>query len=87
MTRANAKIEQATRGQIGHPAACMIENNARLRTNKYSGLWLMHKTLCQGVGSMILVVQDRKSNEHGAQKLWITLWATMVAKVAKPRQA
>jgi hypothetical protein len=34
MTSARAKIEQAMSGQIGHPAACMIENNAYLRTNK-----------------------------------------------------
>ena len=28
ITKANAKTEQATRGQMGQPAACMIENKA-----------------------------------------------------------
>jgi flagellar hook-basal body complex protein FliE len=26
MTKAKAKMEQAIRGQIGHPAACMMDN-------------------------------------------------------------
>jgi hypothetical protein len=30
MTKAMAAIEQRSSGQIGHPAACMIENNAVL---------------------------------------------------------
>ena len=28
--RARAKIEQAIKGQIGHPAACMIDSNVAL---------------------------------------------------------
>ena len=31
ITNANARMEQATKGQIGQPAACMIENNIALR--------------------------------------------------------
>src|SRR5689334_21565986 len=29
ITRASARMEQATKGQIGQPAACMIENKER----------------------------------------------------------
>jgi hypothetical protein len=32
-------MEQATKGQMGQPAACMIENNAHLQTDK--GCWIM----------------------------------------------
>ena len=32
ITRASANIEQAIRGQIGQPAACMMENNVMLRS-------------------------------------------------------
>jgi hypothetical protein len=31
MTSASARMEQATRGQIGQPAACMIESKSGLR--------------------------------------------------------
>jgi hypothetical protein len=31
ITRASASMEQATSGQIGQPAACMIENKGYLR--------------------------------------------------------
>jgi hypothetical protein len=31
---ASAKIEQAIRGQIGQPAACMMENNESLRADE-----------------------------------------------------
>ena len=40
MTSASAAIEHATKGQIGQPAACMIENNAHLQTDIGAGLWL-----------------------------------------------
>ena len=32
ITKASAKIEQAIKGQIGQPAACMMENNVMLRS-------------------------------------------------------
>jgi hypothetical protein len=34
MTMASAKMEQATSGQMGQPAACMIENNGSLRSSE-----------------------------------------------------
>jgi hypothetical protein len=34
MTRAKARIEQATSGQIGQPAACMIENKWTLHADE-----------------------------------------------------
>jgi hypothetical protein len=36
MTRANARMEQAISGQIGQPAACMIENKWNLRADELS---------------------------------------------------
>jgi hypothetical protein len=40
---ASAKTEQATSGQIGQPAACMMENNAHPLADKLPELWLMHR--------------------------------------------
>ena len=39
MTSASATIEQASKGQMGQPAACMIENNAHLQTDIGAELW------------------------------------------------
>jgi hypothetical protein len=34
MTRAKATTEQASKGHIGRPAACMIASNAKLQENR-----------------------------------------------------
>ncbi|WP_426146293.1 hypothetical protein [Polaromonas sp. DSR2-3-2] len=39
MTSASATMEHASKGQMGQPAACMIENNAHLQTDIGAGLW------------------------------------------------
>jgi len=41
MTRANARIELAIKGQMGQPAACMMENKEVLRSSEKIaiGLW------------------------------------------------
>ncbi|MES2943798.1 MAG: hypothetical protein V4772_13095 [Pseudomonadota bacterium] len=35
ITSAKARTEQAISGQMGQPAACMIENNAHLQSDKF----------------------------------------------------
>jgi hypothetical protein len=47
ITSARAKTEQATRGQIGQPAACMIENNAHLQADNL--WWIMAYGYCGAV--------------------------------------
>ena len=37
MTKASATMEQINKGQMGQPAACMIENNAILRVHNLNG--------------------------------------------------
>ncbi|WP_232229828.1 hypothetical protein [Polaromonas glacialis] len=39
ITSASATMEHASRGQMGQPAACMIENNAHLQSDIGAGLW------------------------------------------------
>ena len=41
MTKASATMEQINKGQIGQPAACMIENNAILRVQILCGHYVL----------------------------------------------
>ncbi|HUG25154.1 hypothetical protein [Piscinibacter sp.] len=51
MTSAIAATEQISRGQMGHPAACMIENNPVLSSNeRFFGRAIMAPPGCIGDG-------------------------------------
>jgi hypothetical protein len=57
---ASAKTEQATSGQIGQPAACMMENNARPLADKLPELWLKHQEVRRTLGRAVFVVLGLK---------------------------
>jgi len=87
MTNASAKTEQATNGQMGQPAACMMENNGYPLADKFSELWLMKELLSQTVRQMNFAALGSKVRRHGSPTLWITLWVTMPVQAAKQRRA
>ena len=86
MTSASAMMEHASSGQMGQPAACMIENNARLQTGSGAGLWRTSAGKKAAAISPEVHVPGLRASEFNAQNLWITLWASLCQDSAKPRQ-
>jgi hypothetical protein len=86
MTSASASTEQATNGQMGQPAACMIENNLHLQADNLSWImayctpWNSHFHTFQAPIFSVFFVR------HNPQKLWITLWVSSSMRAGKPRQ-
>jgi hypothetical protein len=79
-------MEQATKGQIGQPAACMIENNAHLQTDIGAGLWLTDGWPIAAVTAGSVMFSGVGHSGFNTQNLWITLWASLCREGAKPHQ-
>jgi hypothetical protein len=73
-------MEQATKGQIGQPAACMIENKGEFSA----------QCECLSSGRLsctpVLVGKRRDVVGENSQKLWITLCKTGPPVAAEPRR-
>jgi hypothetical protein len=77
MTRAIAAMEHRSSGQMGHPAACMIENNPVL--SGASGFWDARLWTRPGPAVMRFIGSlwpKRHRSPDNPPLMWITLWAT-----------
>src|SRR3569832_777022 len=84
MTSASARMEQATRGQIGQPAACMIESKGTfLRACVY--VYVLPKVRADYRVRREAVGGKRIAVGLDPQKLWTTLLRSLRAPRANPR--
>ena len=86
MTSANARMEQATRGQMGQPAACMIENKWNLRADEKPRDYRPPAGFFRVKSAAGVTSRKRFFSMFIPQNLWITLWKTLLRCIARPRR-
>ncbi|MNV71552.1 hypothetical protein D3C71_1645790 [compost metagenome] len=79
------RTEHAIRGQIGQPAACMMDSKSLSAQMEAIGDY-GPASGCHFVTNRYVAVRPMRGAAH-PQKLWITLWATHVNNLTKWRHA